>query len=314
MNELRAFEAAARHQNFTTAAAELNLSQSAVSRLVRALEEIVGGELFIRERQTVRLNPTGELYASEIRKALHGISAATLSVRTNPSGGTLSLAILPTFGTRWLAPRLPDFLASHPGITINLSTRFSPFNFQLEGLDAAIHFGTATWPGANLDELMGETIVPACSAEMRDALRITKPEDLKAAPLLHLASRPDLWTQWFRTMGVEGEVSMGMVADQFAVVAQAAICGVGVALLPLMLIRQELERGELVVAVEKPMASSDKYFLAWPAHRENHPPLRAFRTWISEQAASHATACSAAATVEVAARASTLRNKIVSSF
>lgn len=291
MNELRAFEAAARHQSFTAAAAELNLTQSAVSRLVRAIEDVVGGELFIRERQTVRLNPAGELYASEIRKALHGISAATLGIRANPSGGTLNLAILPTFGTRWLAPRLPDFLATNPGITVNLSTRFSPFNFQLEGLDAAIHFGAPNWPGANLDELMGETVVPACSAELRDALRITQAEDLKAAPLLHLASRPDLWTQWFRAMGVEGEVSQGMIADQFAVVAQAAIGGVGIGLLPLLLIRQELEKGDLVVAIDKPMASSDKYFLAWPSHRENHPPLRAFRAWIREQVAGHTAAC-----------------------
>ncbi|GGE01354.1 hypothetical protein GCM10011390_20280 [Aureimonas endophytica] len=120
---LSAFEASARTGSFTAAARELNLTQSAISRQIRALEEQLGVELFLRERQTVRLTPAGEAYARDIREALRRISAASLNLRANPFGGTLNLAILPTFGTRWLAPRLPDFLARHPGITINLATR-----------------------------------------------------------------------------------------------------------------------------------------------------------------------------------------------
>ncbi len=126
MSSLRAFEAAARHQSFTAAGAELHLSQSAVSRQIRALEDVLGSDLFTRERQTVVLTTAGEAYLQEIRAALVRISTATLGFSANPRGGSLNLAILPTFGTRWLAPRLPMFLAENPGITINLTTRLPP--------------------------------------------------------------------------------------------------------------------------------------------------------------------------------------------
>ena len=193
MSLLCAFEASARHQSFTAAAAELHLTQSAVSRQIRALEERLGTELFVRERQTVRLSAAGQAYAQEIRAALARISNATLGFRTNPQGGSLNLAILPTFGTRWLAPRLPQFFSAHPGITINLTTRLSQFDFQLEAVDAAIHFGLPNWPGAELEFLMSETVVPACSPDVAARHGFARPEDLLRAPLLHLASRPDAW-------------------------------------------------------------------------------------------------------------------------
>src|SRR5690242_8560404 len=113
MSVLAAFEAAARLQSFTAAAEELNLTQSAISRQIRSLEDQLGAELFVRERQTVRLTVAGSSYANEVRRALQLIATATLALRANPNGGTLNLAILPTFGTRWLAPRLPAFLQAH---------------------------------------------------------------------------------------------------------------------------------------------------------------------------------------------------------
>jgi DNA-binding transcriptional LysR family regulator len=182
MSLLCAFEASARHQSFTAAAAELHLTQSAVSRQIRALEERLGTELFVRERQTVRLSAAGQAYAQEIRAALARISNATLGFRTNPQGGSLNLAILPTFGTRWLAPRLPQFFSAHPGITINLTTRLSQFDFQLEAVDAAIHFGLPNWPGAELEFLMSETVVPACSPDVAARHGFARPEDLLRAP------------------------------------------------------------------------------------------------------------------------------------
>ncbi|MGQ9368059.1 LysR family transcriptional regulator [Azospirillum sp. ST 5-10] len=280
MSLLAAFEAAARHQSFTAAAAELNLTQSAVSRQIRALEETLGAELFRRERQTVRLTLAGETYAQQIREALQRISAATLTFRANPRGGSLTLAILPTFGTRWLAPRLPGFVAGHPGITVNLTTRLAPFDFQLDPVDAAIHFGAPDWPGAELDPLMGETVVPACSPALLARHRFAAPADLLDAPLLHLVSRPDAWERWFEAMGVPARGVSGMLIDQFATAAQAATSGLGVALLPRFLIEGELARGDLVQAFDGPMESAGRYYLAWPSRRESHPPLQAFRRWI----------------------------------
>src|SRR5262245_36086503 len=116
---LAAFEAAARTGSVTAAAKELSLTQSAVSRQIIALEEQLGVELFVRERQTIRLTPAGDGYAREIREALRRISSASLNLRANPHGGTLNLAVLPTFGARWLTPRLGKFLGANKGIAIN---------------------------------------------------------------------------------------------------------------------------------------------------------------------------------------------------
>lgn len=284
MSLLCSFEAAARLESFTAAAAELNLTQGAVSRQIRALEEALGSPLFHRERQTVKLTVAGTIYAREVREALKRISTATLGFRANPQGGSLTLAILPTFGVRWLAPRLPRFLAANPGITINLETRLAPFDFNVENLDAAIHFGLDNWPGAKTALLMNETVIPACSKSLRDEYGFAAPEDLLKAPLIHLSSRPDSWEQWFTANAVPFDRLHGMLLDQFALAAQAANSGMGVALLPEFLVRQELENGDLVAALDCPLISTGSYFLAWPPARELHPPLRAFREWIVGEA------------------------------
>jgi LysR family transcriptional regulator, glycine cleavage system transcriptional activator len=290
---LAAFEAAARLQSFTAAAAELKLTQSAVSRQIRSLEQLVGAELFVRERQTVKLNAVAEGYADEIRRALQQIATATLGFKANPHGGTLKLAILPTFGTRWLAPRLPRFLSAHPGITINLTTRLGPFDFQADPLDAAIHFGPPEWPGARLDFLMKETVLPACSPQLRTQYKLRRPADLLRAPLIHLVSRPDAWQEWLRGAGVPVEQVQGMLVDQFAVAAQAAIAGLGVALLPTFLVEAELARSDLVPAIDQPLESAHNYYLAWPSDRETYPPLQAFREWIRGEANGEAAAARA---------------------
>ncbi|KRB62835.1 LysR family transcriptional regulator [Rhizobium sp. Root708] len=277
---LSAFESVARTGSVTAAARELDLTQSAVSRQIRALEEQLGVELFIRERQTVRLTMAGDSYAREIREALRRISNASLNLRANPHGGTLNLAILPTFGTRWLAPRLGRFLATNPGVTINLVTRLSSFDFRLDSIDAAIHFGHAHWPGAELTFLMSERTVPACSPIFRDLHAINSAEDLLDLPLLHLTTRPDAWEQWFGDNAVPFQNVHGMLFDQFATAAQAAIAGLGVALLPTFLIEEERKRGDLVAAVDRETESSERYYLAYPPERADYAPLAAFRDWI----------------------------------
>lgn len=283
---LVAFEAVARLLSFTAAAAELHLTQSAVSRQVRALEEFVGTELFIRERQSVKLSGVGQAYAQEVREALSRLSSATLACKTNPHGGVLNLAILPTFGTRWLAPRLPDFFQKHPGITLNLSTRLAKFDFQLDMQDAAIHFGQADWSGAQSAFLMNETVVSACSPQFLSTYAVTQVKDLVQLPLLHLSSRAEAWQRWFAEKGISEQMVLGAHFDQFATLAQAAVAGVGVALLPRFLIERELQQGELVCAVPNlpPLQSVGAYYLVWPERRSHFPPLQIFRDWLQQQA------------------------------
>lgn len=280
MSLLTSFEAAARHESFTTAAEELSISQSAVSRQIRLLEAQIGSQLFVREKQTVRLSEAGSAYAREIGEALRRIGNASLNLRANPNGGTLNLAMLPTFGTRWLAPRLRDFLDRHPGITINLSTRLSIFDFRSDPFDAAIHFGDGPWVGTEGVELMSETVMPIASPNFLAAHKVRGAPDLLALPLLHLASRPDQWERWFAAQGVEAGRLRGMLFDQFATAAQAASAGLGIALLPTFLIEGDLARGELVPALEAPMRSQQRYFLVWPLGSDNNQPFRLFRDWI----------------------------------
>jgi LysR family glycine cleavage system transcriptional activator len=231
------------------------------------------------------LTLAGDAYAREIREALRRISSASLNLRANPHGGTLNLAILPTFGTRWLAPRLGRFLTANPGVTINLVTRLSPFDFRLDSIDAAIHFGHPHWPGAELTFLMSERTVPACSPEFRSRHAISTAQDLLDVPLLHLTTRPDAWERWFADNGVNFQTVHGMLFDQFATAAQAAMAGLGVALLPTFLIYDELKRGDLIAAVDREMESSERYYLAYPTERADYAPLEAFRRWIVREAA-----------------------------
>jgi len=280
---LAAFEAVARTGSVTAAARELDLTQSAVSRQIKALEEQLGVELFLRERQTVRLTLAGDSYAREIREALRRISSASLNLRANPHGGTLNLAILPTFGTRWLAPRLGRFLSKNPGVTINLVTRLSSFDFRLDSIDAAIHFGHPHWPGAELTFLMSEWTIPACSPKFLAEHAISEARHLLDVPLLHLTTRPDAWENWFSENGVDFQTLHGMLFDQFATAAQAAIAGLGIALLPTFLIEDELKRGDLVAAIDRATESRERYYLAYPAERADYAPLAAFRDWIAEE-------------------------------
>ncbi len=289
LSHLQAFEAAARTGSVTLAARELSLTQSAVSRQIIALEAQLEVELFHRERQTIRLTPGGEAYARDIRDALKRIATASMNLRANPFGGTLNLAILPTFGTRWLAPRLPSFLAQHPGITLNLMTRLSVFDFAIEAMDAAIHFGMGEWPGAETTLLREDYVVPACSPELLARYQFAASADLRKAPLLHLTTRPDAWERWLRLHDAPAENVQGMLFDQFATVAQVARAGLGVALLPVFLIEEELKSGQLVRALDLPMKSAEAYFLAWPADRAQHPPLIAFRDWILNETAADRT-------------------------
>lgn len=281
---LSAFEAAARVLSFSQAARELNLTQSAVSRQIKALEDQLGVLLFNREGQKVSLTSTGEAYVQEVGEALRQIASASIAAQSNAGGGMLDLAVLPTFGARWLAPRLSDFFSAHPGITVNFTTKLKPFDFGTELLDAAIHFGQPVWVDAETVFLMNETVLPVCAPGFKGQHGIETPEQLYSAPLIHLSSRPDAWNDWFHSQNLYGETGGRIVFDQFAAAAQAAIHGIGLALLPEFLIEQELAEGKLVQAFDAPLQSKEAYYFVWPARRDKYPPLVGFRDWIIKQA------------------------------
>ncbi len=277
---LTAFEAVARRNSVTQAAAELDLSQGAVSRQIQKLENMLGMELFIREKKRLILTPSGASYAKEVREAIGQISNATIKIHSNPDGGVLELSILPAFGTHWLAPRLPGFLAANPGITINLSTRTVPFDFTQERFHAAIHFGSDDWAGTETIKLMDEEVVPVVSPDLIANAEFLVPLDLVSLPLLHLETRPNGWAQWFQAQGLAGVKSGGMGFDQFATMSKAASHGIGVALLPRYLAEENLENGRFVTLENTQTTSIGAYYLVWPKSHSTYPPLLAFRKWI----------------------------------
>ena len=141
-------------------------------------------------------------------------------------GGTLDLAVLPTFGTRWLAPRLPDFLSANPGVTVNLTTRFTRFDFAAERFDAMIYYGSDDWPGAAHLKLFDERLTACASSALLTAHPVAGPADLHGMVLLQLATRSDAWAAWFRGQGAAPPARIdGMVMDQFSMMVQAAISG-----------------------------------------------------------------------------------------
>lgn len=283
---LQAFESAAWHGSITAAARELHLTQGAISRQIQGLERHLGVALFLRERQRIRLTAAGEHYLQHVRSAFDRLEAAALELRTlQRGGGVLQLAILPTYGTRWLIPRFPSFVQAHPDVQVHFTTRLLPFDFASEDLDAAIHYGDPHWPETRLDALMDEDVVVVCSAAYRDSLRLATPADLRRATLLQMATRPNGFDDWLRHQGKVGvDGRRGPRFEHHQMVLQAAIAGLGVALLPTFACEAELANGQVVEPFAGTRTRTGKgYWLAYPERRAGLPALRAFRAWLLGQ-------------------------------
>lgn len=264
----------------SAAAREISLTQGTVSRLIQNLEDQVGRPLFERHKQRLIPTETAHSYGRDVTRALDLIQRASMEVSTNPGGGALSLAILPAFGTRWLAPRLSKFLTRNPGVTINLATRVKRFNFAADAFDAAIHFGVDDWRDAGHMKLFDERMTACISPRLLAAHPISNVRDMDELPLLQLETRSNAWEIWFAEQGGEAPRVSGMLLDQFATMTQAAISGLGVALLPDYLADVEIEEQRLVPLMKRSVAGSGAYWLVWPRSRANYPPLEAFRTWL----------------------------------
>lgn len=279
---LLAFEAVARLGSATMAAAELALTQSAVSRQIKTLEQQLDVALVVKQGRALALTPAGTEYVPKVREILQQLAQASVSVRANPAGGSLNLAILPAFGMHWLAPRLRDFARRHPEVTVNLSTRLQPFDFRTSRFDAAIHFGREDWDGVNFLPLMPETVVPVCAPGLIPGPLAT-PRDILRFDLLHLETRPKGWLRWLRALDINVQPPEGMVFDQFSTMAQAAIHGLGIALLPTFFAEPYLADGQLVLASDRASESIGSYYLVWPQARTESGPLTSFRSWLAQQ-------------------------------
>jgi LysR family glycine cleavage system transcriptional activator len=280
---LAAFDAVARLGSFSAAGVELSLTQGAISRQIAILEDQLGVRLFHRNGRGVELTDTGRTYAEGIADVVRKIRLLSLQAMSDSGENRLSLAILPTFGTRWLMPRIPDFVRRHPKIIINFATRIQRFDFAAEGLDAAIHIGQPDWPGADCQFMMHEDVVPVASPDFLAKNPVASPEALVQLPRIEMASRPGAWEYWFSSLGIEARSSGGMRFEQFSNVTQACIAGLGIALMPTFLIENELETRQLVKAFDHTVRSTSSYYLARPLAKVAYPPVVAFSEWLLDQ-------------------------------
>ena len=285
ISSLRALEALDRLGSASAVAVELDLTQSAVSRQLQALETQMGKKLVDRGEKRLSLTPEARVFAGEAREALHRLTQASIQLQSGPVGGTLTLAILPTFGMRWLMPRLPEFARTHPNITLNMSTRITMFDFAREAFDAAIHYGDPDWPGSDHLLLKHETLVPVAAPDLLSRHKVKRAQDLLSLPLLHIQTRPSAWADWFKSHGAPQTRALpGTIHDQFSTITQAALHGLGVALLPDYLIDEDIATGRLCAVWGGGVEASGAYYLVWPHKKSHDPALADFRHWMAEQA------------------------------
>ena len=281
---LLALEAVDRLGSASAAAEDLSLTQSAVSRQLRQLEDQMGVELIARDQVRLHLTPAGHEFVKEARFVLTRLGQASIKLRANPAGGSLNLSILPAFGLNWLAPRLKNFVAAHPDVSVNLQTHNLPFDFGTSGAQAAIHYGTRDWPDVEYLPLMPKHVLPVCAPSLLSR-PVQAPVDLLAHPLLHLETHPDSWEQWFALNGLGVSKLEGMLFDQSSTMTQAAVHGLGIALLPSFLVEHEIAQGRLCLALEGEAKTLGEYFLVWPESQSTYGPLGQFRKWLTGQIA-----------------------------
>lgn len=283
---LAAFDAAARHQSFTKAAAEMSLTQSAICRQIASLETFVGLKLFRRSRRGVTLTQAGMSYSAVVARRLDEVERDTLDLMaTRGEGGAIELAAVPTFATRWLIPRLSDFAQRAPNVTVNIMPQSRPFLFEGTSFDAAIYAGDGHWPGTESMPLMREHLVAVCAPALIKPHTSITPAQFAPYPLLQQSTRPYAWRTWFDTHGVSHSHDLaGPRYELFSMLIQAALHGLGIALVPSLMVEEELAAGKLVVACDLPSAQDKTYYLVVPEWKADNPLLRAFSTWLADEA------------------------------
>ena len=281
---LRSFESASRHESFTLAAEELNLTQSAISRQVKELELIVGAALFRRAGRRVFLTRSGRKLASDLAVDLENLRRTVMrAISAGDMGSTLRIAVLPTFASRWLVPRIPKFQEQYPDVEINLSTRLKPFDLEREHFDLAIHHGHENWPDTDMRLLCSEEMVPVASPAFLKKYAVSSLQDIARVPLLHMSSRPTAWSEIFATVDIEnGPYLRGKYFDQFSMVIAGAVASLAVALLPTYLIENELSSGALQVVGDVTLASEADYYLVTPAGQSSEV-ASSFCDWMVDQ-------------------------------
>jgi LysR family transcriptional regulator, glycine cleavage system transcriptional activator len=280
---LRAFESAARHLSFTDAAAELNLTQAAISKHVKSLELHLSHHLFIRRTRSLQLTKLGEAYVPKVRDAFERLQIGTREVFGGQHAKELTLRCAVSFAVNWLAPRLPDFLESHPGKSIRIISSIWNDAFDSNVQDLDIQYGTGAWDGMRSHPLIRETITPLCAPAIAKSLK--EPNDLKSHRLLHVLGYQEGWGTWLQAARADAvNPGQGLQFDTSLTAFEVAAQSGGIALGRRSLTARACAHGQLVTPFDLNVPIAEAFHLLEPVGRPAHPDAALFVDWITQAA------------------------------
>jgi len=281
LTAIRAFEAAARHESFTKAAAELGMTQAAISYQVKLLEDRVGAPLFLRQPKKVVLSEVGKRLAPQVSEAFQRLEAAFAAMR-GTAEGVLSVTSVHTFATNWLVPRLGTFQLAHPDIAVRLDVSSRTLDLTREEFDIGIRGGQGSWPGHKAHRLMLGEFTPLCSPELlARSGPLKEPADLLRLP--RLDAHDEWWRHWFALAGVDyvkPAAGGSLTVDVQSMAGTAAIAGQGVAILMPAFFKADLAAGRLVQPFDIMGRDDQSYWLVYAEERGKTPKIRALRDWV----------------------------------
>ncbi|WP_085588912.1 transcriptional regulator GcvA [Thalassospira sp. MCCC 1A01428] len=291
LQALRAFDAAARHLNFTRAAEELFVTQGAVSQQIRQLEEYLGFRLFFRLPRRLQLTDEGERLARATSEGFTRIAGEIESLLAVEEAGVVTVSVLQSFAVKWLIPRLGHFRAEHPDIDVRIHADDRLVDFRTEGIDLAVRFGRGHYPNLHTERLMRDEVFPVCSPDyLANSPILHVPQDIAGHQLLHDAtSDPSLpraadWQFWLDGVGVTGiDLRRGLRFNSGDMVIQAALMGQGVGVARTSLAAQDLKAGLLVRPFPQKVVSSYAYYVTCPEENLNRPRVMAFIRWLKKE-------------------------------
>lgn len=280
LSALRAFEAAARHENFSRAAEEIHVTHGAISHQVRALEEELGVPLFLRHGKRLAVTPEGERFAAAVRQALAEIANAADAVKAGSRSRRITITSLPSFAARGLAPRLGRFIEMHPDIEVVLQSNMQMIDFTREDVDVGVRFGNGNYPGLHCEFLMRDYYYPVASPRFDCGRLPATIEELAKAQLVRTTNEP--WVPWFAAAGKHDfeEARVRLSFQDSSLPVRAALEGDGIALVRHSLVAQDVEEGKLVRLFDVALECEFQYwFVALPGTMLR-PAVKAFRDWL----------------------------------
>jgi LysR family transcriptional regulator, glycine cleavage system transcriptional activator len=283
LNGLRAFDAAARSLSFTLAAAELNVTQTAISHQIRRLEDQLGVKLFIRQNRTLVLTQEAQDYLPSVRSAFEDLRRATERLRRGGHEGRLTVSTTASLATKWLVSRVAAFQDAHPGLEVRITTGNRLVDFRRDEVDMAVRYGRGHWPGVRARWLMAERVFPVCAPRLLNGpVPLRQPADLAHHTLLHATVSRDDWRLWLTAAGLPFSIAArrGLTFDEAFLAIQAAVEGLGVALGRLHLVEADIAAGRLVAPFDTALPQDAGYYIVTPEATGDDPKITLFRDWL----------------------------------